>query len=219
VTRNIAIVIFNGAEELDYVGPWEVFTMLKYAEEDSVNVFTVSQEGGVVTSAKGLRVLADHSFLNCPRPDILLVPGGMGTRIESENPVLLQFARTAAENAELVTSVCTGAFVLAAAGLLEGKRATTHWASIESLRNRTEGKTTVVDNERFVDEGRVITAAGVSAGIDMALHIVGRLWSPETARTVQKYMEYYPEPPYAERGPSLAGYEPSAPRRTPADTA
>ena len=198
MTRNIAIVLFNGAEELDYVGPWEVFTMLRYAEADSVNVYTVSQDGGEVTSAKGLRVLADHSFVNSPPADIVLVPGGMGTRAESENPIMLDFVKDAANNAELVTSVCTGAFVLAAAGLLEGKRATTHWASIESLRERTTGRTTVVDNERFVDEGQVITAAGVSAGIDMALHIVGRLWTPDVARTVQKYMEYYPEPPYAE---------------------
>ncbi len=198
MTRNIAVVLFDGAEELDYVGPWEVFTMLRFAEKDAVNVYTVSERGGTVTSAKGLRVVADHSFVDCPAADIVVVPGGMGTRAESSNPVMLEFIKAASREAELVTSVCTGAFVLAAAGLLEGKRATTHWASIKDLGERTAGKTTVVDNERFVDEGAVITAAGVSAGIDMALHIVGRTWTPETARLVQKYMEYYPEPPFAE---------------------
>jgi transcriptional regulator GlxA family with amidase domain len=198
MTRNVAVVLFDGAEELDYVGPWEVFTMLRFAEKDAVNVYTVSERGGTVTSAKGLRVVADHSFVDCPDADIVVVPGGMGTRAESSNPVMLEFIKAAAREAELMTSVCTGAFVLGAAGLLDGKRATTHWASIKDLGERTAGNTTVVDNERFVDEGAVITAAGVSAGIDMALHIVGRLWTPETARQVQKYMEYYPEPPWAE---------------------
>ena len=195
MVRNVAVVLFEDAEELDWVGPWEVFTMLtKHIEVDSCNVFTVSESGDVVRCHKGLRVLSDYSFTNCPRPDIFVVPGGFGTRREQSNPAMRDFVRRAAETAEVSTSVCTGSFVLAAAGLLEGKRATTHWGSIPNLR-AVEGLT-VVDDARWVDEGNVITAAGVSAGIDMSLHLVGRLWSPEAARKVQLAMEYFPAPPY-----------------------
>jgi transcriptional regulator GlxA family with amidase domain len=194
--RQIAVIIFDGAEELDFVGPWEVFTMLGQAVEGSCRVFTVSETGEEVRCAKGLRVGADYSFADCPAPDIYLVPGGQGTRRESENRAMLDFLMRITPAAELATSVCTGSFVLEAAGLLAGKRATTHWASIDHLK--TKAGVTVVEHERFVDEGKVITASGVSAGIDMALHVVGRLWDPATARKVQKYMEYYPDPPWAE---------------------
>ena len=192
MTRSVAFVLFDGAEELDWVGPWEVFTMLSQAEPDSCSAFTVSQHGGEVRCAKGLRVLADHSFANAPKPDIVIVPGGQGTRTESQNPAMLDYMRAAAGQAEVMTSVCTGSFVLAGAGLLQGKRATTHFASMDRLR-AIEGVTAV--EQRWVDEGAVVTAAGVSAGIDMALHLVGRLWSPEIAAKVQKYMQYYPSPP------------------------
>lgn len=195
MTRSVAFVLFDGAEELDWVGPWEVFTMLGQAEPDSCAAYTVSQHGGEVRCAKGLRVLADHSFANAPKADVVLVPGGQGTRVQSQNPVMLDYIRGAEDSAEMVTSVCTGSFVLAAAGLLEGKRATTHFASMDRLR-AIEGVTAV--EERWVDEGAVVTAAGVSAGIDMALHLVGRLWSAAIAAKVRKYMQYYPSPPNPE---------------------
>jgi transcriptional regulator GlxA family with amidase domain len=196
VTRSIAIVIFDGAEELDFVGPWEIFTFIRHFDTEACNVFTVSERGGEVKSAKGLRVLADHSFETAPRADIVLVPGGMGTRTEVDNPRIIEYLKRAAETAELMTSVCTGAFLLERAGLLTGKRATTHWGSIDRLR--ALGTVTVVDDERYVDEGKVVTSAGVSAGIDMALYLVGRLWSPELARRVQKGVEYFPDPPYGD---------------------
>src|SRR5581483_3747291 len=123
-----------------------------------------------------------------------LVPGGQGTRTEVNNPAMIEYVRRAAAESELVTSVCTGSFVLERAGLLTGKRATTHWASLD--RFRALGTVEVVEGERFVDEGRIITAAGVSAGIDMALYLVGRLWGPKVARRVQKGVEYFPDPPY-----------------------
>jgi transcriptional regulator GlxA family with amidase domain len=195
MTRNVAFVLFDGAEELDWVGPWEVFTMLAQAEEGSVRCFTVSEAGDTVTCAKGLRILPDYAFATCPAPSIVVVPGGFGTIRESGNPAMLDFVRGAAAAAELTTSVCTGAFVLARAGLLTGKRATTHFGSMHHLR-AIEGIEAV--EERWVDEGTVITAAGVSAGIDMALHVVGRLWSPATAARVQKWMQYYPSPPHPE---------------------
>jgi transcriptional regulator GlxA family with amidase domain len=193
--RSIAIVIFPVVEELDFVGPWEVFAFLRSLEPESCDVFTVSEQGGEVRCAKGLRVLADHSFESAPTADIVLVPGGMGTRTEIDNPRMVEYIRRAAAGAEVTTSVCTGSFLLERAGLLHGKRGTTHWASLGRLRER--GTVEVVE-QRWVDEGEVITASGVSAGIDMALHLVGRLWGPETARRVQKGIEYFPEPPYAD---------------------
>ena len=196
MTRSIAIVLFEGAEELDFAGPWEVFTMLGAIEDESVRAFTVSERGGEVRCAKGLRVTADYSFDDCPQADIVVIPGGQGTRREVENPTMVDFIKRLNRDAQVMTSVCTGSFVLAVAGLLEGKRATTHWASIHHLR-KYEG-VQVVDVERYVDEGHVITASGVSAGIDMALYLVGREWSPTTARRVQKAMEYFPEPPYTD---------------------
>lgn len=193
--RTIAIVAFEGAEELDFVGPWEVFTMAAAVVPGSCTVHLVSEHGGEVRCAKGLRVVADHSFESVPTPDIVVVPGGQGTRIESSNPAMLAFLTKSAKNAELVTSVCTGSFVLERAGLLTGKRATTHWASMDRLR--ALGTVNVVE-KRWLDEGNVITSSGVSSGIDMALHITGRLWGEGNARLVQKAMEYFPDPPYQE---------------------
>ncbi|MDZ7727796.1 MAG: DJ-1/PfpI family protein [Dehalococcoidia bacterium] len=198
MTRSIAFVLFDGAEELDFVGPWEVFTMVNVAlrDADAVRAFIVSEHGGTVRCAKGMRIESDVSFGDCPPANIVLVPGGQGTRTEATNATMLDFVRRMDAGSELTTSVCTGSFVLEAAGLLTGKRATTHWASIERLRER--GTVEVDGATRFVDEGRYLTAAGVSAGIDMALHIVGRLWGPAVARLTQKAMEYFPEPPYAD---------------------
>ncbi|MGE5597257.1 MAG: DJ-1/PfpI family protein [Hyphomicrobiales bacterium] len=193
MTRRVAFVLFPDAEELDFVGPWEVFTMLRQLVPGSCDAFMVSEAGEAVRCAKGMRVLPDYSFANAPAADIIVVPGGQGTRTEVHNEAMVRFIAAGAATAEVTTSVCTGAFLLERAGLLQGRRATTHWASMD--RFRLLGTVEAVD-ERWVDEGNVITAAGVSAGIDMALHLVGRLWSPETARAVQKAMEYFPAPPY-----------------------
>ena len=194
--RTIAIVIFDRVEELDFVGPWEIFTFLRDIQPDTCEVFTVSERGGEVRCAKGLRVLADHSFESAPRADVILVPGGMGTRTEVDNPRIVEYIRLAAGEAELTTSVCTGAFMLERSGLLTGRRATTHWRSLDRLR--ALGTVDVVEGERYVDAGTVVTSSGISAGIDMALYLVGRLWGPEAARRVQKGVEYFPDPPYAD---------------------
>jgi transcriptional regulator GlxA family with amidase domain len=188
--------LFDGAEELDFVGPWEVFTMLGQLQAGSCQAYFVSERGGEVKCAKGMRVLSDYSFETCPQADIIVIPGGRGTRIEAKNPAMLAFMRRMDAASEVTTSVCTGSFVLEAAGILTGKRATTHWGSIAPMK--ALGTVTVVEGTRFVDEGRVITASGVSAGIDMALHLVGRLWGPPLARMVQKAMEYFPDPPYGD---------------------
>jgi transcriptional regulator GlxA family with amidase domain len=200
VARTIGILIFDDAEELDFVGPWEVFTALRQLQEhhgeEPVSVVTVSERGGEVRCAKGLRVIADHSFTDAPPLDVVLVPGGQGTRREVGNPTLVSWLQAAAEGSEWVTSVCTGALLLHEAGPAKGKRVTTHWSFVDSLRAR--GDVEVVEGERYVRDGNVVTSAGVSAGIDMALWLVGEWHGPDTARTVQHYIEYYPEPPYSE---------------------
>jgi transcriptional regulator GlxA family with amidase domain len=146
-----------------------------------------------VRAAKGLRVLPDHTLSDAPDLDVLVVPGGEGTQREVDNPRLLDWIKSAAAGCTWVTSVCTGSFLLQAAGLVSGGRATTHWAMIEELRKR--GDVEVLENARYVRDGNVVTAAGVSAGIDMSLWIVGQLYGVEHARVVQRFMEYDPAPP------------------------
>jgi transcriptional regulator GlxA family with amidase domain len=192
--RTVAIVLFNDAEELDFGGPWEVFAYLRSQTPELCDVFTVSERGGQVRCAKGLRVLADHSFDTAPAADVLVVPGGHGRRVEVNNGSMIDFIRRVAARAEVTTSVCTGAFLLERAGLLAGKSATTYWGALDEFE--ALGTVRVVRGQRWVDEGTIITASGVSAGIDMSLYLVGRLWGPGVARTVQKGIEYFPEPPY-----------------------
>jgi transcriptional regulator GlxA family with amidase domain len=192
--RSIAILMFEGAEELDYAGPWEILTFFRDVEHGDCDVFLVSEHGGEVKSAKGLRVLTDFSYESAPKANILLVPGGVAVFTEENNPKTIAYIKRASEDAEVTTSVCTGAFLLEKAGLLTGRRATTHWAFIDRLR--ALGTVTVISGQRFVDDGNIITSAGVSAGIDMALYLLGRTWSPEQARSVQKGVEYFPDPPF-----------------------
>jgi transcriptional regulator GlxA family with amidase domain len=191
----IGVALFDGAEELDWAGPWEV--LAAWAEQwpgDGVRVFTLAREDRPVMCAKGLRVLPDETWETAPPLDVLVYPGGRGTRRELADEGVLEWIRGAAAGGTVVASVCTGSLVLAAAGLLDGKPATTHWQSLELLP--TLGREIEVrPDDRFVDNGNVITAAGVSAGIDMALHLVARLHSPERAREVRRYIQYDPEPP------------------------
>jgi len=191
----IGVALFEGAEELDWAGPWEV--LAAWAEQwpdDGVRVFTLARKDGPVTCAKGLRVLPDETWETAPPLDVLVYPGGRGTPKELTDEAVLDWIRGHARSGALVTSVCTGSLVLAAAGLLDGKPATTHWQSLELLPTLgTEVE--VRPDDRFVDTGAVITAAGVSAGIDMAPHLVARLHSPERAREVRRYIQYDPEPP------------------------
>jgi transcriptional regulator GlxA family with amidase domain len=190
----IGVALFDGAEELDWAGPWEVLAAwAQQFPDDGVRVFTLAREDRLITCAKGLRVLPDETWESAPPLDVLVYPGGRGTRTELADEAVLDWMRGIASDA-VVASVCTGSLVLAAAGLLDGRPATTHWGSLEVLP--TLGKDIEVRPEdRFVDTGEVITAAGVSAGIDMALHLVSRLHSPERAREVRRYIQYDPEPP------------------------
>ena len=192
MAKAVAFVLFEGAEELDFVGPWEVFTMAGAVVPGEVTAFTVAEKAGLVRCAKGLQVVAEYDFESCPKADIVLVPGGMATRTEVDNAAMISFISKMDAQAEYTTSVCTGALLLERAGTLKGLRATTHWAAIGDLKATG---TETIEDARFVDNGRVITSSGVSAGIDMALHLVGKIWGPKVAMTTQKYMEYYPEPP------------------------
>lgn len=200
--KKVGILIFDGAEELDFVGPFEVFTMaieaagLEGKGRAPFEVKLISETGEPIAGAKGMRVGADASIGDVEALDVLLVPGGQGTRREVKNEQLLRWIARVSEKAEWVTSVCTGALLLTAAGPAKGKRVTTHWAFVPQLRERKEAAQ-VMENVRYVRDGRVVTAAGVSAGIDMALWLVGQMEGPSFARTVQKFMEYDPAPPYA----------------------
>ncbi len=203
MTITVGILLFDDVEELDMAGPWEVFTM---AEEcgAAVRTVTIAQAAGTVRCAHGLRVVADHGFADAPKLDILLVPGGMGTRREVGNVELLNWIRHAAAGCQWVTSVCTGALLIAAAGVVRGRRYTTHWAFADNLAALGEGQ--VVKNVRYVADGNLVTAAGVSAGIDMSLWLVGQIFGDELAKTAQKYMEYEPAPPY-----DVTGWMPKEP--------
>jgi transcriptional regulator GlxA family with amidase domain len=197
----IGILLFDDAEELDFAGPWEVFTMANevaahLGREAVHEVKLIAERATPVRCAKGLRVLPDLTTAEVPDLDVLLVPGGIGTRREAENPALLAWIAAIAAKAQWTTSVCTGALLLTAAGPAKGKRVTTHWAFIESLRGRGEAAEVLADY-RYVRDGNVVTAAGVSAGIDMALWLTGALHGSGFARAVQRAMEYNPAPPYA----------------------
>jgi transcriptional regulator GlxA family with amidase domain len=201
VPLKIGILIFDDAEELDFVGPWEVFTMGNEMAKRAGNpaphdVFLVAERDGLIRCAKGMRVLPDTTTARCTSLDVLLVPGGQGTRREAENIALLAWIASVAKDAKWVTSVCTGAMLLTAAGPAKGKKVTTHWAFVEALHARNEASE-VLTNTRYVRDGNIVTAAGVSAGIDMALWLTGEWHGPDFARLVQRGMEYNPAPPYA----------------------
>jgi transcriptional regulator GlxA family with amidase domain len=188
------ILLFDDAEELDFAGPWEVFTNAARKEQGD-RVVTIAPEARVIRCAKGLRVVPDHAFADAPELDVVVVPGGQGTRREVSNPVVIDWLRKTAARCRYVTSVCTGSLLLHGAGLADGKRITTHWAFIAELRQR--GAKNVLEGVRYVRDGNLVTAAGVSAGIDMSLWLVGQLYDPTHARNVQRVMQYDPAPPYA----------------------
>jgi transcriptional regulator GlxA family with amidase domain len=194
--RNVGILIFPDVEILDFCGPFEVFASATLPAETEGGpetrlfaVFTVAERSELVACRGGLLVQPNHTLADHPPLDLAVVPGGFGTRREQENPVVLDWIARQRRSGALTTSVCTGAFLLGAAGLLEGRRATTHWTTIDGLR-ANHPKTDVLADARVVDEGEIITSAGVSAGIDMALHVVRRLHGDEVARRTARDMEY-----------------------------
>ncbi|MBH61151.1 MAG: AraC family transcriptional regulator [Alphaproteobacteria bacterium] len=188
--RNVGIVVFDGVEVLDFAGPYEVFSVAgEVIDPGAFNVYLIAESANTIVGRNDFRVEPHHTFSDCPEPDIFLVPGGPGTRIEENRPEMVDWVSARAESAELVLSVCTGARILAKAGLLDGLEATTHWVSIDELKEMAPAAT-VHDNRRFVDNGKVVTSAGVSAGIDMSLHIVARLCGEKAATETAHFMEY-----------------------------
>ena len=193
--RHIGLLLFDDVEELDAVGPWEVLAYWTLQHpEDGWTVSCLSADGAAVTGAKGLVLGAHVSLADAPALDVLIHPGGQGTRRLLRDPDHLDWVREQRAAVPLLTSVCSGSLVYAAAGLLSGRPATTHWAAMNELSELDPTVITDV-NARFVDDGDLITSAGVSAGIDMALHLVARLAGVERAREVRRGIQYDPHPP------------------------
>jgi transcriptional regulator GlxA family with amidase domain len=191
-TWSVGILIFNEVEVLDFAGPFEVFSLAAYPENGPkpFRVTLVAQTKEPVRARNGLRVIPDLDFGDAPEFDILIVPGGYGAEeIEIHNQVLLDWLRERAQSVAQLASVCTGALLLAEAGLLNGKKATTHWMDLERLR-RDYPEVEVQSNVKYVDEGRIVTAAGISAGINMSFFLVSRLLGDEVARATARRMEY-----------------------------
>ena len=188
--RRVAILIFDDVEILDFCGPYEVFGVTGRDDGSKpFEVYTVAEEQKPIIARNQLSINPQYNISNCPQPEILLVPGGYGTRREMNNPVLIDWIKAYSQKAELVLSVCTGALLLAKAGLIDGLAATTHYEALDLLRE-VAPKTEVRDNDRIVDNGRIILSAGISAGIDMSLHVVAKLLGKEEAVATAKYMEY-----------------------------
>jgi transcriptional regulator GlxA family with amidase domain len=188
-------VLFPDAEELDAIGPWEVLAFwTRSFPDDGYAVSCLSRAGGLVPLAKGLTVQAHHSFADAPPLDVLLYPGGQGIAPLLQDERELDWVRKQRAVVPLLTSVCTGSLLYAAAGLLAGRPATSHWASLDMLAG-LDPSIDVRRDARFVDDGDLVTAAGVSAGIDMALHLVVRLVGADRARQVRRGIQYDPAPP------------------------
>jgi transcriptional regulator GlxA family with amidase domain len=189
--RHVAILLFDDVEVLDFAGPFEIFSVTgcRHDAEPPFNVYTVAEKEGVVLARNKLRINPHYTIDHCPPPDILVVPGGYGTHREMHNPAVLDGVRQQAARVELLSSVCTGALVLAKAGLLEGLSATPHYSFYDRLQ-AIAPNTSVRRGERFVDHGTVITSAGVQAGMDMSLHMIARWLGVEVARETAHYIEY-----------------------------
>jgi transcriptional regulator GlxA family with amidase domain len=185
--KTFGVVLFEGFELLDVFGPLEAFGML--ANANGCRVLTTAQAAGEVQSAQGIRAVADFGFADCPRIDIMLVPGGIGTRREASNHATLEWLRKRAEQAEIVTSVCTGAALLARAGLLDGRRATTNKRAFQWVVEQGPAVKWVKE-ARWVDDGKFSTSSGVSAGIDMALSVIARIAGDSAAEKIATAMEY-----------------------------
>ena len=190
--RNLAILIFDGVQIIDYTGPFETFGHVHTNEGHGFNIYTVSEKTNAITTAMGMSVNPKYSFENAPKPDLLLVPGG-DVDGQLNSPTVIKWVQETARDTEIVLSVCNGAFIIAKAGLLDGIEATTTSNLIPMFR-RDFPKVKVVDDRRFVDNGRVITTAGLSSGIDGALHVIERLFGKGTAQMAALGMEYNWDP-------------------------
>ena len=211
----IALLLFDGLTALDAVGPYEVLSRLPGAEVR----FAASQPGPKRTADGALALVADHSLVEVAEPEIIVVPGGPGTARAVEDADALDWLRAAHRTSRWTTSVCTGSLLLGAAGILDGLRATSHWMALDDLGRYGAQPA----GERVVEEGKVVTAAGVSAGIDMALAVAARVAGADVAQSIQLMIEYAPQPPFDAGSPRtapehvVAALEPRASRRAAAD--
>ncbi len=197
--RRVGILVFPEVEVLDFCGPFEIFSVTRLDEErrrldpSPYEVLIIAQHSSVVVATGGLKVVPQHSLEDCPPLDVLVVPGGWGTRREMMNERLIAWLGETARQVTTLTSVCTGSLLLCKAGLLDGKRATTHWRVLEEMRGLFPA-VNVIDDQHVVEEGDLLTSAGISAGIDMTLRVVARHHGDAVARATARYMEYpFPE--------------------------
>ena len=189
--RRVAILIFDDVEVLDFCGPLEVFSVAaQQTEPAAFEVFTVAETAEKVACRSGLVALPTFDLQQCPEPDILLVPGGVGTRKLLTNQPMLDWISQTAAQAELVLSVCSGALLLGKLGLLDGLEATTHHQVLDLLQEIAPGIAVLHNDRRYVDNGKIITSAGIAAGLDMSLHVVGRLLGTNVAKATAAHMEY-----------------------------
>lgn len=189
--RNVAILLFNDVEVLDFAGPFEVFSVTSELNEDKpFRVYTIAETKETIRAKNGLSVNPEYALTDCPSPHILIIPGGSGSRETMKRSTILDWIKTHSQKAELVLSVCTGALILASSGLLEGLSATTHYQAVDLLREIAPN-TEVVENQRFVEQDKIITSGGISAGIDSSLYVVAKLLGQETAIKTAQYMEYH----------------------------
>jgi len=193
--KTVGIVLFDEVEVLDYCGPFEVFSVTRLDESrrreqpSPFQVVLVAQTEQPIVTTGGMRVLPEVDFAHCPPLDILVVPGGWGTRAAMHDPALQAFVTARARQVELLASVCTGALILGQAGLLEGRRATTHWRALDRLHESFPA-IRVDRTSHVVEDGAVLTSAGIAAGIDLALKVVARCYGEAVARATARYMEY-----------------------------
>lgn len=188
----VGILLFNEVEVLDFAGPFEVFSITTYkdSKEKAFTVSTVAETKDIIISRNGLKVVPDYSFSDFQTFDILIIPGGYGAEeIEIHNKKMIDWIKDQSKKVKILASVCTGAFLLATAKLLDGKKATTHWMDLDRLEKEFKN-IIVLRDVKFVDEDHIITAAGISAGINMSFHIIERILDVETARNTAKRMEY-----------------------------
>jgi transcriptional regulator GlxA family with amidase domain len=188
----VGVLLFNEVEVLDFAGPFEVFSVACFlnTNERAFEVSTVGETGEMILARNGLKVEPHYSFINAPDYDVLIVPGGYGAdEVQRYNSVMIDWILECDKHVDILASVCTGAFILAEAGLLNEKRATTHWMDLDTFQAEYP-RIHVERAVKFVDEGNIITAGGISAGINMSLHIVSRLLGADVARETAKRMEY-----------------------------
>ncbi|MBR2565674.1 MAG: DJ-1/PfpI family protein [Paenibacillus sp.] len=187
--RNVAVFIFEQVEPLDFAGPFEVFISGSNRGQD-FNVYTVAETDNPIKAMGGLSINPAYTIHNCPNPDILVIPGGWGSRKEMNNETITSWIRQVSNDVEIILSVCTGALILAKAQLLDGLKVTTNRLAVQELKDVVPASTEIIEDIRYVDNGKVILSAGISAGMDAALYVVERLMGEDRARKTAELMEY-----------------------------